>query len=236
MELDTSPTKIRSGLIYISLIIILWHLAGGSIKSDVGLLGGGISFKRTEYLEYMGVAIFFYLLFRYNFILRASFYDFQTNITLELAADKQFMDFGGRLIVGKKNNKSEAVRDRQGKPWGETLSNYYRTGYRSDKSMNSQVPISLDKFFMPGAIFFLEKNTAVHTEELNNFRMRGGVDRSFPITFTERCVAQWYVIIAVIRTMMNGHVFYEILFPLVLSIIAYVVLAINFVKMAFEYI
>lgn len=141
MEFDTDPSKIRSGLIYLSLIIILWNIAGGSMEANTGIFGGGVKFEHPEWLEYTGIAAFFYLLHRYSLLLKKRFHIFQTALMLELATDKKFGSFASSVVVSFANNQQDNASRRNSLDWSAVLDSFYRGEWKDGTRTGVEAPL-----------------------------------------------------------------------------------------------
>lgn len=228
MELDANPSKIRSGLIYVSMAIILWNIAGGSFNNELGLLGGSIKFERIEYLEYSGVAIYLYLLFRYGLLFKHSNAEFQTIVIFELASDINFMRFSQDVIVATSNNDiKERCKQRVGRPWKNYLSRLYEGNISELKLL---VPLSLDRLIFPKKVFFMSSETEQEVKLINKFRYTQEEKSFYKLNIRQRVRAQYYISTAIVRTLWRSQVFYEVIFPVIFALIAYLILGWKLLK------
>lgn len=77
----------RIALVTLSLVLIIYALAGGSVKSEVTLLNLPIEFRRPKLLLYAAWAIWCYFLYRYLLVTDPPWRSFMDEIRLRSLAD-----------------------------------------------------------------------------------------------------------------------------------------------------
>lgn len=110
---DSDFKKIRTGLMAISVAIIIYIVGGGDIKGG-SFLGGAIVFKRAWVLELTAILLWIYQNYRYWLYSKNTYYEWKCNFFDTIFTHKKYLELADKhekIIDEKREQHDEKLRE-----------------------------------------------------------------------------------------------------------------------------